>query len=650
MYADFFGFRELPFNNTPDPRFFYSTPDHEEALASLIYAVTERKGFVLLTGEVGAGKTLVTRMMLRHFGCQIAFANINHAVASADDLMESICTELELPVDPRAGETQLVRTLHDYLLNQFAQNIPVVLLLDEAQNLPVEGFERLRMIGNLESDDAKLLQIAIVGQPELQRLFVTPELRQLRQRVFRSFHLPALSCDATEGYILHRLTVACGDAESLPENEIFTEDAVEAIYRAARGLPRVINTICDNALLSAYSGDLKTIDGAFIDSVVEQMMLVVEDHSRPIEYQPHVIPRPGPRAALPESTPPRTSSRHAGVTYPPMAGAARPPISVGRAAVDTPHGAHDRDALADRVATLEARYRKLLQQTPPSNAAGDLAERLHRLEAGAGTRHAPDDVSKEELVTLNQDLSTKIEDEAHRIDGVEARMEGLLEHVTQPTEAHELLQDSLRQAHATVDRAEEAQRELDRREDRIRTLAGNIRDVIEGMRQLLRRVSVTTNRTKELDRNAHVTHDRLTCQTRLAQKLIRDLARFEAREQDRTPRFVDPTPGADNDAATTGATPAKTDPPSTSPRVREQVRKRIESVCDSLADLRTLAVKVSPAEGNPLPDSAVRPTDRLAHQVHDLLSLIEPQDRGATSPSEKADDVVDESVVCSHTS
>ncbi len=123
MYADFFGFRELPFNNTPDPRFFYSTPDHEEALASLIYAVKERKGFVLLTGEVGAGKTLVTRMMLRHFGTHIAFATINHAVQTLEDLTESICTEFELPVKPGTSPTQLVRALHDYLLAHFAQNV-----------------------------------------------------------------------------------------------------------------------------------------------------------------------------------------------------------------------------------------------------------------------------------------------------------------------------------------------------------------------------------------------------------------------------------------------------------------------------------------------------------------------------------------------
>jgi len=268
MYAQFFGLRELPFNNTPDPRFFFATPDHEEALASLIYAVQERKGFVLLTGEIGAGKTLISRMMLRHFGTMIEFATINHAIQDATDLLESICSEFELHIPPGASRTAVVRLLHDHLLAQFSRNQPVVLVLDEAQNLSVDSFEQLRMIGNLEADDAKLLQIVIVGQPELQQRFASPDLCQLRQRIFRSYHLPALSRESTEGYIRHRLAVAGAEGHS-----IFSSDAIDRIFEFSKGVPRVINTLCDNAMLSAYSADKAEIDAAFVQSVIGQMMM-----------------------------------------------------------------------------------------------------------------------------------------------------------------------------------------------------------------------------------------------------------------------------------------------------------------------------------------------------------------------------------------
>ncbi len=272
MYADFFGLTHLPFNNSPDPRFFYATPDHEEALASLIYAVHELKGCVLLTGEVGTGKTLVSRMMMRQFGDHVKFANITHSTRSALDLMESVCAEFNLRVPPGASNAQLVRILQDYLLAQFANNHPVVLVLDEAQNLSIDAFEQLRMIGNLESDDAKLLQIVILGQPELQRLIRSPQLRQLHQRIFRSFHLTALSRPITGDYIRHRLTVAGADSSAPNASpDIFEEQAIDHVHAFSQGLPRLINTACDNAMLSAYSSDRSQIDGAFMATVIDQL-------------------------------------------------------------------------------------------------------------------------------------------------------------------------------------------------------------------------------------------------------------------------------------------------------------------------------------------------------------------------------------------
>lgn len=266
MYANHFGLRELPFNNTPDPRFFYPTPDHEEALATLIYAVGEGKGYVLLTGEVGTGKTLISRLMLRHFDGQVAFATVNHAVESAHDLLHLICTELEVDVRGDESNARLIHSLQTFLLDRFAARMPVVLVLDEAQNLPRDAFELLRTIGNLESDEAKLLQVVILGQPELRARFQAADMRQLRQRLFRTFHLPALSPEQCGAYIRHRLQVAGATAD------IFDESAVAAVHHHAGGLPRLINTICDNALLSAYSADRTTVDGPFVESVLRQMM------------------------------------------------------------------------------------------------------------------------------------------------------------------------------------------------------------------------------------------------------------------------------------------------------------------------------------------------------------------------------------------
>ena len=273
MYANFFGLRELPFNNTPDPRYFFSTPDHEEALASLIYAVSERKGFVLLTGEVGSGKTLIARLMVRHFADRIAFASVNNTQITPHELLFTICNELDIPVKPEAANLDLIRSLQDFLLARFSENRPVVLMLDEAQALSRDAFEQIRMIGNLEADDAKLLQIMIVGQQELRERFEASDMRQLRQRLFRSYHLPGLTREQTEGYIRHRLSVA---GAKHPE-EIIDAWGIDVIHEYAQGLPRLINTVCDNALLSAYATDCRKIDGDFIRKVISQMLTISKD-------------------------------------------------------------------------------------------------------------------------------------------------------------------------------------------------------------------------------------------------------------------------------------------------------------------------------------------------------------------------------------
>lgn len=431
MYAEFFGFRELPFNNTPDPRFFFPTPEHEEALASLVYAVNERKGFVLLTGEVGAGKTLMTRMMLRQLGEGIAFANLHHGVSGPRELMECICAEFELPVESGTGTRQLVRVLHDFLLAKFAQDVPVVLVVDEAQNIPLEAFEQLRMIGNLESDQAKLLQVAIVGQTELQKIFLSPQLRQLRQRVFRAFHLDALSREDVGRYIRHRLaTVSMGQAD------VFDDGAIESIFHFSQGVPRIINTLCDNALLSAYAADRRRIDGPFVQSVIEQMMIV-----DPKEGQStHDARRTEEQVGRPErpdrigETP--TSDLGSSTTSPAVP--IHPPVRVPD----------------DVILPLYERTDRL-------------AEKQAQLVGLFGRIHARNSDLSRQVAALEQRLADKATDLG------DARV------------LHARLQPMLEQARTAVTRSHSVSRRLESQETRLRSLAATIKTSIHQLHKLL---------------------------------------------------------------------------------------------------------------------------------------------------------------------
>ncbi len=278
MYCEFFGLRCPPFNNTPDTAFFFRTPEHEEAVASLLYAVQERKGFMLLTGEVGAGKTLISRVLLQQLDSRYRTAVITNSAVTAPELLTQICRELELPVDPEADKRTLLERLEQFLLDCYGSDRVVVIILDEGQNLPDEVFEELRMLGNLESEEAKLLQVLILGQPELKERFTHPAMLQMRQRLFRSFHLHELDGEQTVKYIQHRMDVAGG-----ADRRVFTPEAVELIYQYSGGVPRMINQICDNALLTAYGRSSQCVDVAIIQAVVEDGAAPAQ----PLEPQPN---------------------------------------------------------------------------------------------------------------------------------------------------------------------------------------------------------------------------------------------------------------------------------------------------------------------------------------------------------------------------
>jgi general secretion pathway protein A len=248
MYTEYFGLKEPGFSITPDPRFLYLSDDHREALAHLLYGAGEGGGFVLLTGEVGTGKTTVCRTFLEQLPQEVDVALILNPALTVPDLLYAICEEFGIPVlgtaeSPRA----LVTKLNRYLLEAHARNRRPVLLIDEAQNLSPEVLEQIRLLTNLETHTHKLLQIFLVGQPELRDLLDTRELRQISQRITARYHLLPLTRRETSNYVVHRLAVAG------IERALFTRGALRRVHKLSGGIPRIINTLCDRALLGAYA-------------------------------------------------------------------------------------------------------------------------------------------------------------------------------------------------------------------------------------------------------------------------------------------------------------------------------------------------------------------------------------------------------------
>lgn len=247
MYYDFFGFREPPFSIAPDPRYLYLSERHKEALAHLMYGVQGQGGFIVITGEVGTGKTTVSRCFIENVPEHVDIALILNPRLSARELLSSICDELEIAHPVGSSIKELVGLINDELLKAHAAGRHKVLMIDEAQNLSAEVLEQLRLLTNLETAEKKLLQIVLLGQPELQEILALPELRQLNQRVTARYHLDALGRAEIDAYLRYRLSVAG------LRGEIFTESAIRALYRASLGVPRLINLISDRALLGAYA-------------------------------------------------------------------------------------------------------------------------------------------------------------------------------------------------------------------------------------------------------------------------------------------------------------------------------------------------------------------------------------------------------------
>ena len=260
MYLSFFGLNEKPFAITPDPRYLYLSERHAEALAHLLYGINEAGGFVQLTGEVGTGKTTIVRSLLAQTPKNAEIALILNPRMTAPEFLLTICEEIGIGVPDSSMESlkDLVDILSHYLLRAHAAGRRVVLVVDEAQNLAPAVLEQVRLLTNLETNTQKLLQIILIGQPELRELLARNELRQLAQRITGRYHLHPLSRDETAAYVRHRLRVAGATTD------IFSGPALSEIYRLSVGVPRVINVICDRALLGSYSMDRHRVTGTLV--------------------------------------------------------------------------------------------------------------------------------------------------------------------------------------------------------------------------------------------------------------------------------------------------------------------------------------------------------------------------------------------------
>jgi general secretion pathway protein A len=271
MYKQYFHFAELPFSIAPDPHFFYMSRRHQEGLAHLLYGITAGGGFVALTGEVGTGKTTLCHCLLQELPENIDIALILNPKLNAIELLATICDELGIAYGKRQQTLkQLVDALNHYLVDAHANGRRTVVLIDEAQNLSMEVLEQIRLLTNLETSKTKLLQIILVGQPELKQMLRRQDLRQLSQRITARYHLQPLSFGETREYIRHRLRVCGGDPD------LFKERAIRKIYRFSGGIPRVVNILCDRALLGAYAENATHVTPGMIKNAAKETLTPAE--------------------------------------------------------------------------------------------------------------------------------------------------------------------------------------------------------------------------------------------------------------------------------------------------------------------------------------------------------------------------------------
>ncbi|TFL17122.1 ExeA family protein [Jannaschia formosa] len=268
FFASHFGLRERPFTLLPDPDFIYWTAAHKRAFTVLEYGIFTCAPITVVTGEVGAGKTTLVQKLLLQVGEEVVVGLVSNAQGGRGDLLHWVLNALGLDAGQEAGYVAKFQVLQDFIIDQYAAERRVLLIIDEAQNLSVEGLEELRMLTNINSGKDELLQLVLVGQPELRDMISRPELRQFAQRVTASYHIPAMDLPTTRAYVRHRLAHAGGTGDE------FSEAAVAAIHEASGGVPRLVNKLCDFSMAYAMSADRRTVDLDTVEDVLAEDMFI----------------------------------------------------------------------------------------------------------------------------------------------------------------------------------------------------------------------------------------------------------------------------------------------------------------------------------------------------------------------------------------
>ncbi len=265
MYLEFYGLAEPPFSITPNPRYLFYSARHREAFNHMVYGIRERKGFVQLTGEVGAGKTTLCRALLEELGNNCSTALILNPVLNNDELVQAVAMEYGLEVKG-LSRLEILAGINQFLLAESERGRDVVLIIDEAQDLSNESLEQVRLLSNLETNDRKLLQILLLGQPELRDRLEDYSLRQLRQRITIRYHLPALTRKDISLYVQHRLTVSGGRGAP-----VFTGPALWRVYAYSKGIPRLVNALCDKCLLAGFVKQTDRIDFGTVGRAIREL-------------------------------------------------------------------------------------------------------------------------------------------------------------------------------------------------------------------------------------------------------------------------------------------------------------------------------------------------------------------------------------------